>query len=109
MANRSTGLFSVKYDITTGLAGAPVLHLTLAVDTVHKTVAGCGCVTQATNPPLDVHSVVNGDFTYMTVMPKITHILLVAEGHAPERCITPVTVPNLSVRAVLDESWDSGT
>jgi hypothetical protein len=101
--------FLVQYDITTGLPGAPTLHLELVVNTVRKSVTGTGSITQAINPPPDFESVVVGDFTYMTVMPRNTHILLTLTGHEHVSPITPIVIPNLHVRAVLDESWSNGT
>lgn len=113
-AAQKTGLFIATYNIGTGLDGAPNFHLGLAVNTVDKTVSGSGRITQAVNPPLDVRSNLNGTFTYMTVMPKQTHILVVATGTPaiqwpPGGGIGPVLLPNVHLRMVLDSEWKSGT
>lgn len=109
-----TGLFLARYDITTGMAGAPVMHLAMTVNTVDKAVNGGSRITQATNPPLDVRSHVHGSFTYMTVMPKTTHILVVATGypiiHWPAHAgHGPVLLANMQLRMVLENDWKSGT
>ncbi|MDY7232823.1 DUF1842 domain-containing protein [Hyalangium rubrum] len=68
----------------------------------------------AVNPPLDVRSNLNGTFTYMTVMPKQTNILVVATGTPAIQWpsgggVGPVLVPNVHLRMVLDSEWKSGT
>lgn len=108
-----TGLFLAEYEISTGLAGAPVLHLALTVNTVDRAVSGAARVTQAINPPLDVRSQVHGSFTYMTVMPNQTSILVVATGTPSITWphgggVGPVLLPNLHLRMVLDKSWEHG-
>lgn len=112
--NNRTGLFLAKYDIGTGLAGAPTLHLAMTVNTVDRAVNGAGRVTQATNPPLDQRSQVHGSYTYMTVMPDKTSILVVATGYPAIQWpahggVGPVLMPNLQLRMVLDSTWQSGT
>lgn len=113
-AAEKTGLFIVTYDIGTGQAGALNCHLGLAVNTVDKTVNGAGRITQAVNPPLDVRTNLQGSFTYMTVMPKQTHILVVATGTPaihwnPSAGTGPALPTNFELRMVLDADWKSGT
>ena len=108
-----TGLFIVSYLVGNEMPGAPLLHLDLMVSTPNKEVSGRGVVTQAINPPLNVVSKVSGDFTYMTVMPKNTHILVVLTGYPVIKWpihggIGPVIPPNLQVRMVLNEDWQEG-
>src|SRR3954467_286770 len=101
----SIGLFSVAYEIGTGQPGAPRIVAQLAVNTPAKTVSGEVTITQAVNPPVDFHVQVKGDFTYMTVMPDNTHILVVL-SQVP----TPVlNTPAAELRIVLDSDWQSGT
>jgi len=109
-----TGLFIVAYNIGTSLPGAPHLNLHLAVNTVDEAVTGQGQVTQAVNPPVDVRTNVQGDFTYMTVMPNNTHILVTLTGTQAIQWpstggIGPVLPPNFSLRMVLASDWKSGT
>jgi hypothetical protein len=88
--------------------------LHLLVYTPGKTVTGAGLLTQAINPPLEEAVSVHGDFTYMTVMPKNTHILVTATGvplvkWPPHGGIGPVLQPVLHLRMVLENDWKSGT
>ena len=55
------GLFPLGYRIGTSMPGAQSLALNLLVFTPDETVNGTAAITQATNPPLDVHSDVWGD------------------------------------------------
>src|SRR4051812_14447878 len=101
----SIGLFPVAYEIGTEQPGAPRIVAQLAVNTPAETVSGEVTVTQAVNPPVNFHVQVKGDFTYMTVMPDDTHILVVL-SQAP----TPVlNTPAVELRLVLDRDWQSGT
>lgn len=109
-----TDLFHGSWRIGTMLPGSPLLtvHLTFAARS--GCVAGFGQVTQATNPPLDVLSRLGGDFTYLTVMPDVTHVLVTATGFPvidwPSHGGSgPVLPPNLSLRMVLTADWRGGT
>lgn len=112
-AIQGVGLFVVSYRIGTDAPGAPTFETHLAVDTPNRRVSGLGTITQAVNPPLDVRTRLDGDFTYMTVMPRNTHILVTLTGFpvahlAPEGGIGPVALPNARLRMVLEEDWKSG-
>ena len=109
-----TGLFPVCYQIGGDMPGAPLFKVSLTVYTPGKSVNGYGVITQATNPPLKVESKLSGDFTYMTVMPKNVHILVVLTGYpilhwSHHAGIGPVIGPNVNLRMVLTEDWKSGT
>ena len=110
-----TGLFIVSYRIASPNLGAPTFDVHLAVNTPGKSVTGKGVVRNPTvNPPLNVFTELRGDFTYMTVMPKETHILVVAEGYPhfnfpPHAGIGPVILPDTKLRMVLEADWQSGT
>lgn len=111
---KQTGLFPVCYHIGGDKPGAPLFKVSLLVYTPGKTVGGYGIVTQATSPPLKVETRLHGDFTYMTVMPRNVHILVVATGYPiihwpPHGGIGPVILPNVHLRMVLKEDWKSGT
>jgi Domain of unknown function (DUF1842). len=92
------GMFLLPLQAGTGLMGAISMHFNLGVSTPNKKVSGVGHIFQSTNPPMDIHLEVSGDFSYMTVMPKNTHILLVLNGNN-----------SFKARIVLDESWQEGS
>jgi len=109
------GLFLAQYSIYIPNAmGAPLFNLFLTVNTPSGTVTGGGNITQTTNPPLNLGTKLDGNFTYMTVMPKQTSILVTATGvpavnWSPNAGIGPVLLPNVELRMVLDGNWQSGT
>lgn len=107
------GLFVATYEISTGLAGAPTLHAQLSVYTPEKQVSGIGHITQALPTPPDFATKLDGSFTYLTVMPDDTHILVTLTGYPvvawpPGGGIGPVLLPNCEVRMLLDASWRTG-
>ncbi|MGH2720910.1 MAG: DUF1842 domain-containing protein [Actinomycetota bacterium] len=108
------GLFVASYDIGTRAPGAPSFAVHLTVSTPAEHVTGQGRITQAVNPPVDVSTALDGDFTYMTLMPDTSHILVTLTGHPivnwpPGGGIGPVILPNVQLRMVLVEDWSSGT
>jgi hypothetical protein len=114
MSSIETGLFLVKYQVGTGAPGAPTLNLSLTVNTVHKTIHGIGEVTQAVNPPVHVHTRVDGTYIQMLILGG-PGILVEATGmphvHWPDRRRGqghgPVILPNFFLRMVLSD-WESG-
>jgi len=109
-----TGLFPVCYEVGKGMPGAPMFKISLLVYTPAEKVNGFGEITQATSPPLDVKTKLEGSYTYMTVMPRNVHILVVLTGYPPVHWpvhggIGPVIPPNVDLRMVLEENWQSGT
>ena len=109
-----TGLFPVCYEISGDKPGSPLFKCHLMVYTPGKSVSGYGFITQTTHPPLKVETKLQGDFTYMTVMPRNVHILIVATGSPiiqwpPNGGVGPVILPNVNMRIVLAEDWKSGT
>lgn len=114
MPSQQTGLFPVSYEIGGDKPGAPRFVVHLLLYTPAKTVNGAGLITQAINPPLEEPTVLHGDFTYMTVMPKNTHILVTATGFPPIKWpghggLGPVIQPNVHLRIVLEGDWKAGT
>lgn len=108
------GLFIASYEIGTGLPGAPSFAVHLTVSTPAEHVTGQGRITQAVSPPVDVSTALDGDFTYMTVMPDTSSILVTLTGHPivnwpPGGGIGPVILPNVQLRMVLTDDWSSGT
>ena len=109
-----TGLFVASYTITTPGVGGPTFNVHLTVYTPGETVGGIGQVTETTNPPLDVATKLDGSFTYMTVMPDVTHVLITATGYPiihwpPQAGLGPVILPNVQLQMVLEGDWKSGT
>jgi hypothetical protein len=110
-----TGLFIQSYEIRTGLLGAPAFEVHLAVNIPQKSVTGQGVVSNnSVQPPMEIHSNLSGDFTYMTVMPDNTHILINATGYPnvnfpPNAGIGPVILPNTKFTMVLESNWKKGT
>ncbi len=66
---QNVGLFLVRYDIGTGLAGAPTLTLALTVNTVDRTMNGGARLTQAVSPPLDLRMHVHGTYASIPTPP----------------------------------------
>jgi hypothetical protein len=113
-SGHGAGLFIGSWEIGTMLPGAPLLTIHLALAASTCTVTGLGQITQATNPPLNVTSRLDGDYTYMTVMPDASHILITVTGYPvlnlpPGSGIGPAIAPNLNLRMVLDSDWQRGT
>lgn len=114
MPSIETGLFLVNYQVGTGEPGAPTLNLSLAVNTSHKTIHGVGEITQAVNPPVDVHTKVDGTYLPIRIMGNPS-LLVEATGmppvHWPDRRRSqghgPVILPNFFLQMVLQD-WESG-
>lgn len=109
-----TGLFPVAYKIGGNMPGAPTFITHLVVYTPGRRVSGFGTITQAVNPPLNVETKLEGSFTYMTVMPKQTSILVTATGYPaiswPVHVgVGPVLTGNVELRMVLSGDWKTGT
>lgn len=112
------GLFHVTYKVTIGapdqpIEGATTLFLSLAVYTPDRSVSGIAKISQAINPPLNQSSKVNGEYTYLTVMPSNSHILVTATGFPnlnwnPKWGIGPQLLPNFELRMVLEDDWQTG-
>ncbi|HVE10736.1 MAG TPA: DUF1842 domain-containing protein [Paraburkholderia sp.] len=63
----TVGLFPVNFRVATPAIGAPVLTLTLLVNTPGKRVSGVARITQTTYPPLHFQADVWGTFSPVTV------------------------------------------
>lgn len=111
MADQKLGMFIGCFQIGGAMPGQPVVTLQLGFNAPNKTVNGQAHIGWAVNPPVSESSYVYGDYTYMTVMPNNTHILVVLTGypvpHAPGQ-VGPAIDPNLTVRMVLESDWQSG-
>lgn len=110
-----SGLFIKTYDITSGMLGAPSFQILLTVNTPMKSVNGTGRISNGSiHPPMEIGTNLHGDFTYLTVMPNNSNILVVAEGYPIIKWpahggIGPVLMPNVHLRMVLNEDWSEGT
>ncbi|WP_347905371.1 DUF1842 domain-containing protein [Pseudomonas purpurea] len=103
----AVGLFPLCYRIGTSAAGAQNLALNLLVFTPEQTVSGTAAITQATNPPLDVHSDVWGEYTYLTVMkPGVSKILITAQGNQGGSGSNSVV--NFKLHMVVGSDWKEG-
>ena len=113
--SQKTGLFIACYRIDTPIIGGPVFNLNLTANTPEETVHGIGVVTQKSiNPQLEIKTQLIGNFTYMTIMPDITHILVTTAGYPiirwpPYGGIGPVLLTNVQLQMVLNKDWKSGT
>ncbi|GGY19768.1 DUF1842 domain-containing protein [Paludibacterium paludis] len=107
MSQSAIGLFPVSYRIGTSASGAPTLMLNLLVNTPQHSVIGTAHIGQAVNPPVNVHSDVKGQYTYMTVMPpNDSRILITAQGRPFGA--NPHSETNFSLHLVLDHDWQKG-
>jgi hypothetical protein len=106
----NVGLFNAHYRITNHLLGGVEMQLNLTVNTVNKRITGMAHISQATNPPMNIISEIQGDYNYMCTMQSCS-ILVVAEGVSPFQPIirdVPQIHKNLTLRIVLDENWQKG-
>jgi Domain of unknown function (DUF1842) len=105
-----SGLFIGSWEIgNLGMPGAPILTVDLMFYAPMSTVTGHGRLSQAVNPPLEVDSRLSGNYTYMTVMPQSTHVLITLTGYPNTKWVGPVLEPNMEVRMVLEADWHTGT
>jgi hypothetical protein len=114
MPPKAAALLTVHLQIGSGKPGAVLFTLDLLVDPVHEQVNGFGHMTQAINPPLDIPTRVEGNFTYMTVMPNNGHLLVTATGYPPVSWpvgggVGPVLLPNVQLWMIMSPDWTSGT
>ncbi|TVT80753.1 DUF1842 domain-containing protein [Pseudomonas sp. H3(2019)] len=106
-SQQSVGLFPLCYRIGTQQPGAQSLALNLLVFTPEQTVNGTAAITQATNPPLDVHSDVWGEYTYMTVMkPGVSKILITVQGN--QGGPSSNSMVNFKLHLVVGDDWKAG-
>jgi len=67
-----TTIIQQDFFISSGLAGAPALHLHLNLNTADSTFNGSAHITQATNPPPQFTSMVSGK--YITILEQATPV-----------------------------------
>lgn len=110
----NVGLFIASFQVGGDKPGAPSFRINMSVYTPGETISGIGHITQAVNPPLDIPTNIQGQFTYMCVMPNNYHILVTATGYPIIKWpqgggVGPVLQPNVELRMVLTEDWKTGT
>ncbi|HEX8173530.1 MAG TPA: DUF1842 domain-containing protein [Pyrinomonadaceae bacterium] len=105
----ASGAFLVNYRIGNSMPGAPSFTVNLVVSAPNKTVNGAGEITQAVNPPLNVPTHLSGEYTYMTVMPNNSNILVTLRGMGPINPIQPLVANNTRMWLILSKDWKSGT
>ncbi|HEU4965302.1 MAG TPA: DUF1842 domain-containing protein [Bacilli bacterium] len=99
--NTAVGLFIASYQITTGLAGAPVLHANFAVNTVDKTVSVFAHLTNTSNPPLNIENTMQGTYTEEGGTIKVTANAPLLQEFPP---VSQVTKLEMTLT-----NWESGT
>lgn len=109
----STGLFPVSYEIGTGALGAPLFTVHFLVNTPQRTVTGMGQITQATNPPLDISTKLDGWYLTELILGAPYNVVN-ATGYPmivwpPIAGPGPVLQPNVHLRMLLSGDWQSGT
>ncbi|NBF06097.1 DUF1842 domain-containing protein [Pseudomonas sp. Fl5BN2] len=105
--SHAEGLFPLSYRIGTSQPGAPALILNLLVYSPEHSVRGTSSITQAVNPPLDLHSDVWGQYTYMTVMsPTSSKILITAQGNQGGPGSNSII--NFKLHLVVGDNWKEG-
>ena len=114
ITKEKVGLFLASLQIGGDKPGAPLFMVKFLVYTPGRTLSGIGDITQAVNPPVDVNTNLHGDYSYMCVMPKNCHLLVIATGYPIIKWphhggIGPVLQPNVHLRMVLTEDWKTGT
>jgi hypothetical protein len=102
------GYYNVDLDVSTGLPGAPTLHLQLGVNAVTGVVQGSGEITQALAPPHGITHIphING-VLHHTGFGKDT-LLVSLQGEYLHTNPPSEVVYNVKVTAALalDASWN---
>lgn len=101
------GLFPVSLDVGTHKPGAQQLQLDLLVNTPRRVLTGAATLTQAINPPLDLHVQVAGDYTYLGLIPPTdARILLTLQGRKAGQGPTAPII--FKAQLVLEPNWQVG-
>ncbi|MGA3891930.1 DUF1842 domain-containing protein [Ralstonia nicotianae] len=102
-----TGLFPVTYVVATPAIGAPVLTLSLLVNTPAKKVSGIAKITQSTNPPLVFHADVWGTFSQLRVEEGAeASIILTLDGNPSGQ--TSMIAETFHLHGILSSNWQTG-
>lgn len=112
---KDVGMFVVTYQIGDDKPGAPALNISLVVSTPNQAISGIGRLFQSGNPPLDLHSNLQGHYSVMCIMPENCHIQIILTGYSIMNWPgyggeKPVFQPNMKIlMVVLTEDWQSGS
>ncbi len=85
------------------IPGAPLLHVGAVVVTPARSIAGVAQLTQAVNPPLDIHFNLSGSYIDVTDR-NTTHFVLLSTPPSPL-----AGAPYLMLAMVLGADWKTGT
>jgi len=115
-AENQQGMFRVSYYITQKILGQTKLgSATLRVDLIingpDKTVNGIANVYQPTNPPVNVVSHLNGEWSFLTNVSDNQALILV-DGFDLSTIQfggQPMEHKNLTLRIAITQDWQSGT
>ncbi|MGC5700432.1 DUF1842 domain-containing protein [Pseudomonas sp. NFXW11] len=100
---QAEGLFPLSYRIGNSQPGAPTLILNLLVYTPELSVRGTSSIT----PPVDLHSDVWGQYTYLTVMdPTSSKILITAQGNQGGPGSNSIIT--FKIHLVVGDDWQQG-
>jgi hypothetical protein len=92
-----TDFFSLPLAIGTGVNGAQRFELHLGEIIPSQKVSGVGFISQPANSSMALQTELSGDFSFMTVAPHDTHILVVLDDKN-----------GVKVRMVLNDDWSKG-
>ena len=115
-AENQQGMFRVSYYITQMIdgqvkLGSATLRADLIINGPDKTVNGIANIYQATNPPVNVISHLNGEWSYLSNMNE-HHALIIVDGFDLSTIQyggQAMENKNLTLRIVVSEDWQSGT
>lgn len=103
----TVGLFPVNLRVATPAIGAPVLTLSLLVNTPAKRVSGVARIYQSTYPPLEFHADVWGNYTQLLLSPNAeANIVLTLAGNPSGP--TSGLAETFQLHGVLKGDWQSG-
>nr|WKF60218.1 hypothetical protein HUO10_004739 [Paraburkholderia busanensis] len=103
----TVGLFPVNLRVATPAIGAPVLTLSLLVNTPAKRVSGVARIYQSTYPPLEFHADVWGNYTQLLLNPNAeADIVLTLSGNPSGP--TSGLAETFQFHGVLKSGWQSG-
>lgn len=115
-AINDVGMFLATYNIFhPGMVGEDQFRVQLAVSTPNRKVSGTGNIANGSIAGNQtIYTKLEGRFSYMTVMPKNTHIQIVLTGYPdvtwpPLGGVGPVMQHNAELLMVLNDDWKTGT
>ncbi|WCM23001.1 DUF1842 domain-containing protein [Paraburkholderia bryophila] len=103
----TVGLFPVNLRVATPAIGAPVLTLSLLVNTPAKRVSGVARIYQSTYPPLEFHADVWGNYSQLQLAPGTDPVIVLTLSGSPSGS-TSGLAETFQFHGVLKSSWQSG-